>query len=61
MYTTYLFGLMGTLQVLLLIVIAVFLAMKLKIMLLVIDAINSMRIVYILTGLGLYNITLLSH
>lgn len=52
---------MGTLQVLLLVVIAVFLAMKLKIMLLVIDAINSMRIVYILTGLGLYNITLLSH
>jgi hypothetical protein len=52
---------MGTLQVLLLVVIAVFLAMKLKIMLLVIDAINSMRIVYILTGLGLYNITLLAH
>jgi len=34
---------------------------KLKVMLLVIDALNSLTILYILSGLGLHNITLVSY
>ena len=35
--------------------------MKLKVMLLIIDALNAITILYILSGVGLYGATLLSH
>jgi len=43
-----------------LVAIGVVLIKRLKVMLLIIDALNSITILYILGGLGLYNITLLS-
>lgn len=52
---------MASLHVVLLVVAFVFLAMRLKVMLLVIDAFNSVTILYILAGLGMYGVSLLSY
>jgi hypothetical protein len=52
---------MASLRVVLLVVAFVFLAMRLKVMLLVIDAFNSVTILYILAGLGMYGVSLLSY
>jgi hypothetical protein len=57
----YLVGVMAALHVLLLVVAVVFLMMRLKVMLLIIDAFNSLTILYILTALGMYGVSLLSY
>ena len=44
-----------------LLAIICFLYMKLKVMLLVIDALNAITILYIVSGIGLYGATLLTH
>ena len=49
------------LHISIIIAIIVVLLKKLKVMLLVIDALNSLTILYILSGLGLHNITLVSY
>jgi len=53
-------GFVATLHVAIILAIVVTLVMKLKIMLLIIDAFNSLTILYILAGLGLYSISLVS-
>jgi len=53
-------GFVATLHVAIILAIVVTLMMKLKIMLLIIDAFNSLTILYILAGLGLYSISLVS-
>jgi hypothetical protein len=58
-YTDYLMGLVAALHILVLVAIVAVLALRLKVMLLVIDALNALTILYILSGLGLYNSTLL--
>lgn len=60
-YSKYLLGVVVSLHLILLMVAVVFVAMKLKVMLLVIDALNSLTIVYILGGLGMFNVGLLSY
>ncbi len=52
---------LAVLHVAIVVVIVITLLMRLKVMLLVIDALNSLTIIYILTGLGVYNVTLLSY
>ena len=59
-YSQYLLGLVAALHVAIVVAIAVALIKRLKVMLFVIDSLNSITILYILAGLGLYNITLIS-
>ncbi len=60
-YSEYLFGVLVALHVILVVITIVFLVMRLKIMLLIIDSFNSMTILYILAGLGLFSVSLLSY
>ena len=60
-YTKDLVKVMAALHLILLISAGVFLAMRLKVMLLVLDAVASSTILYILTALGMYGVTLLSY
>lgn len=60
-YTKHLVRLMAALHVILLLSAGVFLAMRLKVMLLIVDALASSSILYILTALGMYGVTLLSY
>lgn len=60
-YTIHLVRLMAALHVVLLLSAGVFLAMRLKVMLLIVDALASSTILYILTALGMYGVTLLSY
>ena len=54
-------ALLAILHILTLIIIIVVLLMGLKVMLLVIDALQAITILYILTGIGIYNVTLVSY
>lgn len=54
-------ALIAVLHVAILATIIVVLLMRLKVMLIIIDALNSLTILYILSGLGFYNVTLLSY
>ena len=58
-YAKGIFSALAGLHILLLVFMVITLIMRLKIMLLIIDALNSITILYILSGLGLHNITLL--
>ena len=59
-YTTYLRIVLGGLHIVLLLCIAITLLMGIKVMLLAVDALNALTITYIITGLALSNITLVS-
>lgn len=54
-------GLIAVLHGAILIAIVAVLIMRLRVMLIIIDALNSLTILYMLSGLGLYNVTLLSY
>jgi hypothetical protein len=50
-----------TLHIIILLAVVIVLWMRMKVMLLVIDALNSLTILYILAGLGAYSISLVSY
>jgi cysteine-rich repeat protein len=61
LYSKYLMLLVAVLQLSVLAVIIVALLMRLKVMLLVIDALNSLSVLFILSGPAVYNVTLASY
>ena len=61
LYTSYLMWTMAVLHIAIVIAIVIVLLLGLKVMLLVSDALNAVNLLYILSGLGMYGSSLLSH
>ena len=59
-YTTYLMWFLAIVHILIIFAIIAILYMKLKVMLLVVDALNAITILYIVSGIGFYGATLLA-